>query len=50
MDAGSRIVNFIRDGTVFAFNSEIYNIGAHAQWLYAWTSIDDNGAEVTNDL
>ena len=31
--AGSRIVNFIRDGTVFAYNSEIYNIGAHAQWF-----------------
>ena len=32
---GSRIVNFIRDGTVFA-----YNIGAHAQWfrvnLHPW--------------
>ena len=37
MDAGSCIVNFIVnficDGTVFAYNSEIYNIGAHAQWL-----------------
>ena len=33
MNAGSRIVNFIRDDTVFAYISEIYNIGAHAQWL-----------------
>ena len=31
MDAGSLIVNFIHDGRVFAFNPEIYNIGAHAQ-------------------
>ena len=31
-ECGSRFVNFIRDGTVFAYdNSEIYNIGVHAQ-------------------
>ena len=28
---GSRFVNFIRDGTVVSHNSEIYNIGVHAQ-------------------
>ena len=51
MDAGSRIVNFIRDGP--SDNPEIYNIGAHAQWFrvnrhpWQWTR---RSAEVTNGL
>ena len=31
MDAGSRIVNFIRGRHSPSHNSEIYNIGVHAQ-------------------
>ena len=49
MDAGSGIVNFIRDGTAFGITLK-YTTLVSMRSGSAWTGIDDNGAEVTNGL
>ena len=49
MDAGSRIVNFIRNGTRLRITLK-YTTLVRMRSGSAWTSICDTGADVTNGL